>query len=305
VPVKVTVRAAAEVPARDVTIADVATLHGGTPELREWIGRLDLSDPPRAGQSIRITAPQMAFRIRLAGLDDRLFTVEGSRDVRVSPANCELSDHDLFAVAEKFVRERLPWEQEDITVQLVQSPAKIIVAAARSEVRLEPNLRLQRIPSGRVRIDVSIWANGRKQQEIPVVVHVTVYQRVAIAKRRIDRGQLLTDDNIHFDRRSVEGASDFVTAKDAPIGQRAKRSIAASLIVASTDIEPADNEKQVIVKQGDVVKLIARAGGMRLATTGEALQEGAAGKMIRVRNVDSKLVVTGRVVDRSTVEVLR
>jgi flagella basal body P-ring formation protein FlgA len=304
--VKIVLRAAAEVPSRDVTIADIADVEGGTEQLRDWIGQLDLSEPPRAGHTVRVTSQQVAFRIRLAGLDDRLFAVGGSRDVRVSPASYEVPESELIAVAENFVRQRLPWDSEDVVIQPAQaSIMKIVVPALKSDVRLEANLRSQRTPFGRVRIDVSIWVNGRKQQEVPVLLDVRVYQLVALAKRRIERGQILSDDNIHFDRRPIEGMNDFLTAKDGPIGQRAKRSIPASQAVTAADIEPADLEKQALVKQGDVVKIVARAGGLRLSTTGEALQEGAAGKMIRVRNVDSKLVVTGRVLDRTTIEVLR
>jgi flagella basal body P-ring formation protein FlgA len=158
---------------------------------------------------------------------------------------------------------------------------------------------------GRVRVDVGIWAKGTRLHEVPVLLDVQVYQLVALAKRRIDRGQLLTDDNVHFDRRPIDDSRDFLTAKDQPIGKRAKRAIAATQLIGNADIEAAELEKQVLVKQGDVVKMIARTGGLQLSTTGEALQEGPAGKMIRVRNVDSKMVVTGRVIDRSTVEVLR
>ena len=44
-------------------------------------------------------------------------------------------------------------------------------------------------------------------------------------------------------------------------------------------------------------------GPLRLTTLCEAVQEGRAGQMIRVRNVDSRAERVGRVVDRNTVEL--
>jgi flagella basal body P-ring formation protein FlgA len=304
--VRVALQTTADVSARDVCIADVATLDGGTPELRDWIGRLDLSDPPRSGQSIRVTRSQVAFRIRLAGLDDRLFALDGSRETAVSLASHDVLESEIVAAAERYVRGRLPWDEEDVVVHLAQSlRSKVVVPAAKSDVRIEAALRSQKAPIGRVRVDVAVWVKGVKQHEIPVLLDVQVFQLVAVAKRRIERGQLLSDDNVHFDRRPIDDSRDYLTAKDLPVGKRAKRPIAATQLIASVDIEAAELEKQVLIKAGDVVKLVARTGGLQLSTTGEALQEGPAGKMIRVRNVDSKAVVMGRVVDKSTVEVLR
>ncbi|MCX7699600.1 MAG: flagellar basal body P-ring formation chaperone FlgA [Gemmataceae bacterium] len=49
------------------------------------------------------------------------------------------------------------------------------------------------------------------------------------------------------------------------------------------------------VRSGDVVRMSVTMGNLKITGTGEALQSGRIGDMIRVRNVDSKIVVTGRV----------
>src|SRR5262245_59413169 len=79
-PVQIKMHSTADVPVRDVCIADVADLDGGPAGLREWIGKLDIADPPLASQPVRVTQQQIAFRIRLAGLDDRLVAFDGPRE---------------------------------------------------------------------------------------------------------------------------------------------------------------------------------------------------------------------------------
>ena len=48
---------------------------------------------------------------------------------------------------------------------------------------------------------------------------------------------------------------------------------------------------------------VAKVGQLRLTAVGEALQDGLAGEMIRVRNVDSNKIVSGRVLECAVVEV--
>lgn len=58
-----------------------------------------------------------------------------------------------------------------------------------------------------------------------------------------------------------------------------------------------------IVRSGERVTMVVRAGGLNVTASGEALQPGAAGQTIRVRNVDSQRVLSARVTGPGTVEV--
>jgi len=100
----------------------------------------------------------------------------------------------------------------------------------------------------------------------------------------------------------VRGVSPYLTFAECATGRRAKRAIPAGQLLAPCDVE-AEAAGKLLVKQHDLVKLTAKVGAMRVTALGEALQDGGAGQCIRVKNVDSKNVILGRVVDRSLVEV--
>lgn len=57
------------------------------------------------------------------------------------------------------------------------------------------------------------------------------------------------------------------------------------------------------VQVGDPVRMTVRLGSLEVVASGEALQAGARGETIRVRNVDSKKVVAGRVIGPRSVEI--
>jgi hypothetical protein len=78
---------------------------------------------------------------------------------------------------------------------------------------------------------------------------------------------------------------------------------AASVVKQASAVEVKPPDNPVIIKTRDQVHLLVRVGPLRVTTLCEAVQEGRAGQMIRVRNVDSRAERVGRVVDRNTVEI--
>ncbi len=59
----------------------------------------------------------------------------------------------------------------------------------------------------------------------------------------------------------------------------------------------------VLVRALQPVTMVVNTGGLRVSAVGEALQDGKVGQQIKVRNPDSKKVVTGTVVGANEVEV--
>ncbi|GAB2182802.1 flagellar basal body P-ring formation chaperone FlgA [Roseibium sp. LAB1] len=62
-------------------------------------------------------------------------------------------------------------------------------------------------------------------------------------------------------------------------------------------------EKPVLVRRGEPARLVFREQGLVIIMQVEALQNGGAGNFVRVRNVDSGLVVSGRVQEDGTIRV--
>jgi flagella basal body P-ring formation protein FlgA len=62
-------------------------------------------------------------------------------------------------------------------------------------------------------------------------------------------------------------------------------------------------EKPLLVKRGEPARLVFQEQGLVIIMQVEALQNGGAGSFVRVRNVDSGLVVSGRVQQDGTIRV--
>lgn len=289
----------------EVTIGDVAVLDGGDATLRSRISRLDLADAPQAGKATRLSRDLITHRIRIAGVDSGKFRVQGAEAVLVSFHGYKVPEEEIVDAAKQYLRSRMPWKADDVSIETAREiPGAVHVSGRKEDVRFEPALRAGRLALGTVQVDVTVFAKGVKQAQVPVSLEVHMCQPVAVASRRVARGQVLTADDIFFERRVVDNIAGYLTEAESPIGQKAKRPLQPLQAVTRGELESSEAESNVVVRQRDAVKLVARAGNLTITATGEALQDGRTGQMIRVRNVDSKNVVTGRVVNRNEVHVL-
>jgi flagella basal body P-ring formation protein FlgA len=97
---------------------------------------------------------------------------------------------------------------------------------------------------------------------------------------------------------SVLGAGPFAETRSAVIGKMARRTL---LPGAAIPLAGIDNPR--LVANGAEVKLVFVDGGLTILTVGAAMQDGAAGDVIKVRNSDSGVTVSGAVQPDGTVRV--
>ncbi len=74
-------------------------------------------------------------------------------------------------------------------------------------------------------------------------------------------------------------------------------------ILPTNGLVVRDEPSDILVKNTDLVKIVARIGSARIEAAGVAMQDGKLGDVIRVRNTDSNRVVLGRVEPNGTVLV--
>jgi flagella basal body P-ring formation protein FlgA len=319
-PLVVALNAEANVSGPCVLLKDVAKCRGTAPALAGRAAALDLADAPPPGGSSSISKEEVAFRLQLAGIDRQTFRLEGANQVVVRSSGSKrqsdvvtaegqaassdaITEQNISTVARQYLLRHLPWPAADVRIQQglpLQVPA--LKRAPNDQVRLEPELRSSGSLLGRVFVDVAVLINGRVTAVVPVALDIKLTQELAVASRRIEAGETLSKDNLYTDRRVITQPSQYLTCAECMNGKRAKHPIPAGQLLARGDVE-AQTENTVLVKQHDLVKLMARVGPLRVVALGEALQDGSPGQPIRVRNVDSKSIVLGRVVDRSLVEV--
>ena len=112
-------------------------------------------------------------------------------------------------------------------------------------------------------------------------------------------GDVIHEDMLaEMPAEAVLGIGPFAATRSALIGKMARRTL---LPGAAIPLAGVDNPR--LVANGAEVKLVFVDGGLTIVTVGAAMQDGAAGDVIKVRNSDSGVTVSGAVQSDGTVRV--
>lgn len=135
---------------------------------------------------------------------------------------------------------------------------------------------------------------------VRIAGHVTEMTELPMLRRRMQNGEIITAEDITYRKvRADRVPLNVVTDATALIGRTPQRAIQASRNIRENDvIVPQD------VLRNEMVTMVVNNGGMILTTTGQALEAGARGAVIGVRNMRSKRVVRGVVVGPGEVHML-
>ena len=113
-------------------------------------------------------------------------------------------------------------------------------------------------------------------------------------------GDIIRDDMLmDVPVTEIQGAVDsMVRARGAVVGKMARRTL-----LPGRAIMPIALNNPRAVTNGAEVRLVYVDGGLSIVTSASALQDGAVGDMIKVRNADSGLTVSGVIQPDGSVRV--
>ncbi|KLU37377.1 flagellar basal body P-ring biosynthesis protein FlgA [Massilia sp. WF1] len=129
------------------------------------------------------------------------------------------------------------------------------------------------------------------------IVRARVTAMVAVASGTVAPNEALTDAQVTIERRDISNIADPISSPQEAVGQMSRRMLRPGDILRSGQLS-----SPVLVKRGDAVMMVARREGIEVSTAGEALDAGARGAVVRVRNAGSGQVVRMRVAGPGTVE---
>jgi Chaperone for flagella basal body P-ring formation len=254
--VTITLRAEATVDDTIVTLDQIAKIAGGSETQRKRLGKLDIVDFPASARSRVVTSDLVAFRLLLSGMEASEFRMSGAKRATIVEPDEPITFRRLTAVAEHAVRSRYPGNTAGTAI----TPGKGIVVPLiethpTDRVRFEAVVKGTVPLSGRVTVDVALVVNGKKREVVPFYLDIVP---------------------------SVSAAAKVDGRREEPVR-------------LATNWASAPPVSNAAIKSKDSVRLVVAVGGARIEATGEALEDGRIGQIIRVRNADSNRIVRGRV----------
>ncbi|WP_229440688.1 flagellar basal body P-ring formation chaperone FlgA [Massilia sp. BSC265] len=129
------------------------------------------------------------------------------------------------------------------------------------------------------------------------IVRARVSAQVAVTAMPLKAGEVLGNEHVTLERRDVTLIGDAIGSPETAVGQTSRRSLRAGEVLRANQLAAP-----LVVKRGDQVLMVARQEGIEVSMAGEALDAGAQGAVVRVRNAASGQVVRMRVAGAGTVE---
>ncbi len=153
--------------------------------------------------------------------------------------------------------------------------------------------------SGRFEAIISSPAQGRPLATVRVTGRAIRMIEVPVPLRRISRGEIIRHQDITWLRVRADRLGRNVLMDSADIvGKSPRRSLRPSEIVRTIDLR-----EPVLVPKNSLVIIELKTDRMFLTVRGRALDDGAAGQVIRVMNTKSNSIINGVVARAGTVVV--
>lgn len=190
----------------------------------------------------------------------------------------------LRAAAEKLAREQVNVPGQSVVVKASLDDRIRVPACGRA-------LDSRAVGANGSTVTVELGCGGPASWTLYVTVQVSRQAEVLVLNRALRAGEPIAAEDVSLRRREVAGLNQAtLTDVSLAVGRTARRSLAAGAVVA-----PEDLQSPRIVKRGQPLTLVGRAGRLEVRADGKALADAGQGDVILVENLNSRRVIRGRV----------
>jgi len=165
-------------------------------------------------------------------------------------------------------------------VEVVCGPVPALGALQGQDAEIHGHVLGTRRASGPTLVSLEIWREGTRIGERSVSVQLRVYRHILVAVAPIGRGAAALPEQFTVERREATADGDTAVASVESVrGMRMRRSFSAGETVQRSDLEPLP-----VIRRGDKVMATAGVGGITVTVSGIALDDGALGQRVGIKN---------------------
>lgn len=285
---------------KTITFRDISTVTGDDVKLVTRINDIEIGKTPWANSIRTINKDFMKMRLNASNVNVSDVNFTNANSVTVSVESTKITGLEISQKAKEYLLDVLPVTDREATVELVRLPGDQWIPKRREKINLNISLVDTSKDRGKIELIVTASSNGKRYFKIPVHFNVRVFEYVAVTKRKIARDQRLTKGNVFMARRETTKIRGLAfSSRDDLAGMTAAVSILPYTILTEDMVEMPPT-----IKQGSVVKLFIKSSGFRIVTKGLAQQTGYTGEVIKVKNLDSKKILYGEIIDSNRVQII-
>jgi len=285
-------KADAQVRGTDILLRDVAEIRTHDPELTQRLLEVTFGKRPAFGFNRVLSRQDITMRLLREGLQSGILEVSGARETVLHPAVTRVLGQDILDAADAVLAAAIEVDPEaDVEFEPTGSLRALLVPPGRVSMDLSAKLRDGVLHHTSAVVEVSILVDHEPFKVVRVPYRLHRFHRVLVATKAIDQGESLGEENLALRRVEAPAATTpFLNDFDA-----VRQKVAARKLQAGAKLSLRLISDPAVIYNGDQINLVAIHGRVRVAARGIALQDGAVGQRIQVRNLSSSKVMQATV----------
>jgi len=298
--ITVVVSPSARVEGSFITLGQIAEITGDDSAGVDRLRQLKLGNAPAPGNNVVLTKELLGMRLAATGSDFTGISWTVPELVTVTANFQTLSRQTIIDKVVAAIEQQagLRVNDKNLSIDALGNIQDSIVPVGKLTVNISLPYGIHY--SGSTNVVAVINVNGQFVTKITIPCAVKRYDQVAVAAVPITAGEILTLDKLRLERMDTgKLGTGYFTEMKKVIGLMTRRALTPGMVVMDAMVN-----KPILIKRGSLVTLVARIGSMEITTKGQAMQDGIEGQRIRIKNVNSSKVISGKVLDENTVQVL-
>lgn len=286
-------------PEKQIVLGDVAVVACQNNALAKQISNIKMGQTPWPGNTLRIGKDIISMRLAAEGVGLSNVTFSGAEAVSVSVESIKLTGQEIAEKAKEYLIPRLPWDDEDVLVELERLPADMIVPKGQNNVRLEISDTDVNKDRGAIQLLASVIVDDKVFSKFRVFFRVHIFENVVVTRKSLGRMETLKEGDIFLKRTETTNLAGITFNKvEDLIEKRTLRPIRPYSVITFDMVEtpPA-------VRKGDVIKLFIKKENFMVVTKGISKEDGKKGEVIRVKNFETHKELYGKIIDSETVAI--
>jgi len=151
---------------------------------------------------------------------------------------------------------------------------------------------------GSHRFSLIFRVDGKVQANLALRIELAALAPVAVAASDLPRGAVLSLKDVRLSEKDISGLREYYKGTETLLGKGLRRAVKSGEVIHEGMLAILP-----VVHRGELVILTVRSAGLMLTASGQALENGGLGEIIRVRNNSSQKEVSGRIVGPGKVDL--
>ena len=283
-----------------ITVNDISTVTGDDADLVNKIKGIEIGHAPGANNERRIDISFIGMRLNASNVNVTDVSFTDTKSVLVSVKSTKIKGLEIAQKAKEYLLDFLPMDGRETTVEIGRVPADQWVPRRRDKIDFYITLVDTSKDRGRIELIVSASSNGKLFLKYRFILTSGYLNLSLLQRRKHAANNQLTEENVFIARREttrIRGMA-FSSINDLK-GMTTTTSVQPHTILTDYMVETPPT-----MKQGSIVKLIVKKSGFKIVTKGLAQQTGYKGEVIKVKNLDSKKMLYGKIINSDSVQVI-